>query len=368
MKILFLTSSMGGGGAERVAALLSNAWSARGDTVILMPTFSGRGMCSYVLDPRVEIDYLADHVNGARGKLRRLWALRRQIRERKPDIVVSFLTNVNVAALLAGIATGVPVIVSERNYLPTQSQTLGLVLNFLWRRTYPWAAAVVSQSEDTSAWITKECPKSNNIVIGNPLHFPMSVAEPMVPPQNILTDGRKCIVVVGRFDAVKRFDLLIESFAQVAVSHQDWDLVILGDGARRAALQAQIEAAGLENRVFMPGFVGNLGDWYARSNIYAMASAVEGFPNTLLEAMAHGLPAIAFDIKTGPREIMLNGDAGILLPDDDHVRRLTDALDMLMKEDERRLALGQIASNVRERYSMPRVLELWDEVFSKAVS
>ena len=65
---------------------------------------------------------------------------------------------------------------------------------------------------------------------------------------------------------------------------------------------------------------------------------------------------------------MLNGDAGILLPDDDHVRRLTGALDMLMSDDCRRQELGQIASNVRERYSMPRILELWDAVFSKAVS
>ncbi len=368
MKILFLTSSMHGGGAERVAALLSNAWSARGDTVILMPTFSGRGACSYVLDPRVEIDYLADHVNGARGKLRRLWALRRQIRERKPDIVVSFLTNVNVAALLAGVATGVPVVVSERSYFPAHSPTLGRALNFLWRLTYPWAAAVVSQSEDTSVWIAKECLSSNNIVIGNPLHFPMSAAEPMVQPQITLTDGRQCMVAVGRFDHGKRFDLLIESFAQVALSHPDWDLVILGDGAGRAALQAQIEAAGLASRVFMPGFVGNPGDWYARSSIYVMTSALEGFPNTLIEAMAHGLPAIAFDIKTGPREIMLDGHAGILLPDDDHLRRLTDALDKLMADDGRRKELGQIASNVRERYSMKRILDLWDAVFLKALS
>jgi len=366
VRILFLTSSMQGGGAERVAALLSNAWVAQGHSVTLMPTFSGRGGCSYALDPRVVIDYLADHVNGARGKLRRLWSLRRVIRRGKPDVVVAFLTDVNVAALLAAWGSGVPVVVSERTFPPLLQPQPRPFVALLRRITYPRAAAVVAQTDDTAAWIGRECRGSNAVVIANPLNYPLASTEPVMRPLTILSDERPCIVAVGRFDAGKRFDLLIDAFARLAPLHPHWDLVILGDDAERGALEALVATAGLGNRVVLPGFVGNPGDWYHRASIYVMASAYEGFPNTLLEAMAHGLPAIAFDIKTGPHEIMQGGRIGVLLPDDDHVKRLADALDGLIRDETQRKELGALATSVRETYSKDRILRLWDEVLTKA--
>lgn len=358
---------MQGGGAERVAALLCNAWVDQGHNVTIMPTFSGRGVCSYALHSQVEIDYLADHVNGARGKVRRLWALRRVIRQRKPDVVVAFLTDVNVAALLAAWETGVPVVVSERTYPPLLQPKPRRTIAFLRRLTYPLAAAVVVQSDDTLAWTAAECAGSNALVIANPLVFPLSVADPVRQPLSFLPDGRHCVIAVGRFDVHKRHDLLIAAFARLAPQHPKWDLVILGDGAERRALEKLVASAGLASRVFMPGFVGNPGDWYNRASIYVMASAYEGFPNTLLEAMAHGLPAVAFDIKTGPREIMKDGRIGVLLPDDDHVRRLSDALAGLISDEVRRKEIGTLASTVRDTFSMHRILRQWDEVLSTAV-
>lgn len=367
MNILFLTSSMQGGGAERVVALLSNAWLDEGHNVTLMPTFSGRGGCSFALHPKVELDYLADHVNGARGKVRRLWALRRVIRQRKPDVVVAFLTDVNVAALLAAWKTGVPVVVSERTYPPLLRPKPRRAIAFLRRITYRLATAVVVQSDQTLDWITAECSGSNAVVIANPFVFPLSVAEPVIQPLTFLPDERNCVIAVGRFDPLKRHDLLIAAFARVALLHPDWDLAILGDGPERCALEKLVISTGLAGRVFMPGFVGNPGDWYQRASIYVMTSAYEGFPNALLEAMVHGLAAVAFDIKTGPREIMQNGRIGILLPDDDHVRRLSAALAGLIREEALRKEIGALAITVRETYSMHRILGQWNEVLSTAI-
>lgn len=367
LNILFLTSSMQGGGAERIAALLSNAWVDQGHNVTIMPTFSGRGGCSYTLHPKVELDYLADHVNGARGKVRRLWALRRVIRQRKTDVVVAFLTDVNIAALLAAWKTGVPVVVSERTYPPLVRPKPRRAIAFLRRLTYRWASSVVVQTDHTLAWTTAECVGSNAVVIANPLVFPLSVAEPVILPQTLLPDGRRCIIAVGRFHALKRHDKLIDAFARLAPLHPDWDLVIIGDGVERSVLEKLVASAGLADRVFMPGFVGNPGDWYNRSSIYVMASTYEGFPNTLIEAMAHGLPAVAFDVKTGPSEIMQNGQIGILLPDDDHVRRLSEALDGLIRDEARRKEIGALAITVRDTYAMHRILLQWDEVLSTAV-
>src|SRR5689334_6479056 len=105
MKIILLTSSLNAGGAERVATVLCNAWAARGDTVTLIPTFSGGGTSFYEISDEVETIYLADVVRARRKTpwtyARRLAALRRLIQERDPDVVVSFLPNVNVAAILS---------------------------------------------------------------------------------------------------------------------------------------------------------------------------------------------------------------------------------------------------------------------------
>ena len=205
------------------------------------------------------------------------------------------------------------------------------------------------------------------MVIPNPLEFPVAKANPIVPPEKIAGMNKRVIIAAGRLVEQKRHDRLVEAFFRLARQHPDWDLVILGEGPERSALEAQIRTAGISGRVHLPGFVGNPGDWYQRADIYVMTSSYEGFPNTLLEAMASGLPSIAFDIKTGPREIMDGGRLGILLPDDDHVHRLEAALERLILGTEERTAMGRRAKEVRETFAMDNVLAMWDRVLHKAV-
>ncbi len=142
MKILMLVSSMHAGGAERVAATLVNAWAERGDSVILTPTYSSKGNCFYPLSDKVELAWLADlagtRASGAKAAFKRLLALRKHIRDSKPDVVVSFLTNVNVAAILASLGLKVPLIVCERTN-PVAETTTGTVWRKLRRILYPRA-------------------------------------------------------------------------------------------------------------------------------------------------------------------------------------------------------------------------------------
>ena len=120
VRIVFLVSSMDIGGAERVATALCNAWAARGDQVTLVPTFSGCGHSpfEFEISSNVDLVYLADLV-GTIGitpslYLKRLWTLRTLMKEKKPDVVISFLPNVNVAAILSALFLSVPVICCER--------------------------------------------------------------------------------------------------------------------------------------------------------------------------------------------------------------------------------------------------------------
>jgi len=125
--------------------------------------------------------------------------------------------------------------------------------------------------------------------------------------------------------------------------------------------------ATLTGRVHMPGFVGNLGDWYDRADIYVMTSSYEGLPNTLIEAMAHGVPAIAFDVKAGPGDILELG-GGILLPDNNHVQRLVESIEALIRDQPRRNALGAAAQQVRERYAVEKILGDWNAILEDSTA
>ena len=363
MKILFLTSSMEGGGAERVAALLSNAWAARGDGLTLMPTFSGRGRCAYPLSESVKLTFLSDLVRKGAGKFARLRALRAFIRAQHPDVIISFLPHVNCAAIIAAAGFGIPVIVSERIFPPLFEHLLPRPYRLLRSLLYPTATALVGQTEPASRWLRDCAPRSIVATIPNPVILPLPATEPGPVPHAMLAKGRKLILWAGRFEDQKRPQLLIDAFAQVAPSAPSWDVVMLGDGSMRAAMQERVRVAGLSDRILLPGFAGNLGNWYARAELFVMTSAFEGFPNTLLEAMAHGVASIAYDVPTGPTELSDGGRRITLLPDDQQVTRLATELGRLISDDQAREAAARAALEVRNVYSMDAIVARWDELF-----
>lgn len=363
-RILFLVSSMHGGGAERVAALLSNHWVEKGHQVTLMPTFSGRGECLYPLNELVRLEYLADRVGSQSrsklNKLRRLLALRRAIKEMMPDVIVSFLPHVNVAAVGAAWKMRVPVVVSERTFPP--AMPLGFGLERLRSWAYSRADAVVMQTEQARSWLSQTCPEAIGYVIANPLVYPLPQSEPIVAPQTVTRSHRRFMLAVGRLSEEKQFDKLIDAFGTLAERFQGWDLVILGDGPERQRLAKQCELAGLDGRVLMPGRVGNLSDWYRRAELFVMSSRFEGFPNTLAEAMAHGVPAVSFDCDAGPRDIICDGVDGVLVPPGLGVPGLAQAIESLLIDNSQRLRMAEAAVTVRERFSIQHIATKWDKV------
>lgn len=355
---------MEGGGAERVAALLCNHWAEQGHKVILMPTFSGRGECLYPLDERVKLDYLADRVGsrsrGMVNKMRRWVALRRAIREVAPDVIVSFLPHVNVTAVIAARGLGIPVVISERVHPP--AVPLGRVLESLRRSTYPRAATVVVQTQRTLSWLEGCCPRANAYVIPNPVVYPLPRSEPVLETVSVASVSRRVVLAVGRLYKQKGFERLVGAFGSLAQRYPEWDLVILGEGPERERLEQQREHLGLTGRVHFPGRVGNPGDWYSQADFYVMSSRFEGFPNTLAEAMAHGLPAVSFDCETGPADIIRHGIDGYLVPPAEDEAGLARAMDTMMQDDDQRHRMSEAAVAVRQRFSPKRVMAEWDYV------
>ncbi len=361
MNILFLTSSMASGGAERVASTLANAWTSRGDKVILMPTFSGRGECFYQLSPEVRLVYLADLVSSRVQTLRnmfiRLLTLRRFISSERPDVIVSFLPNVNVAAVVASIGLRIPVVVCERNDL------FVMRISHLWqlicRLTYPLANGLVVQTQTLAHKYV-----SSNQALRLVRVIPNPISKQFIDIQYRAGHTKmKRILSVGSLVNQKQFDVLIKVFANLAKSHPDWSLRIIGEGSLRAALQQQIIDLGLEGCIELPGRSSTVGEEFASADIFAFTSGYEGFPNVLLEAMAVGVPCVTFDCPCGPREISLGGQIALLVPlNDEHAMEL--ALERLILDADLRSSLGSRArSSVIERFSLDNILRQWDSLF-----
>ncbi len=355
------------GGAERVASLLVNTWAAAGHHVTLIPTFSMRGACFYPLDQRVQLEYLADRVGTSRktvwSSVRRFLTLRRMVKEVSPEVVVSFLTHVNVVALLATAGMRIPVVVSERVYPPLQ--VIAPIWLKLCRVLYRRAALVVAQTEQTAGWIRRECARAPVSVIPNPIVLPVAGSGRNVSPTSVAT-GRRVLLSIGRLVEQKGYARLVMAFARSAQALTEWDLVILGDGPELGTLERLRDELGLGARVHLPGRVANVGEWYASADAFVLSSFYEGFPNALLEAMAHGLPCVSVDCPSGPADIIHHGMDGLLVADDED--GLARGIETLMSDARLREALGRRARDVVARFSLETVSRRWLEAFHEQVS
>jgi glycosyltransferase involved in cell wall biosynthesis len=366
MKLLIYLSSLSGGGAERVATTLANHWADRGWQVSIA-TLAGVERDFYMLDPRVErIAFnLVGDGGGVPGRLvaniRRILRLRRTLRRLRPDVALSMMNTANVVLAIASLGIhGVATIGSERIYPPRFP--LGRAWEHLRWWTYGYLDAVAAQCDESASWVLSNTRARRAPVIPNPVVLPLPWQPPVVAPTSMGKRGRKRLLAVGRLWAQKGFDLLIGAFAMLAPLFQDWELVIVGEGPLKGELQGLIAAKGLEQQVLLPGRVGNVGDWYGSADLFVLSSEFEGFPNTLVEALAYGVPAVSFDCDTGPRDIIRHGVDGLLVPPGDRAA-LARAIESLMSDDTLRLRLAGQAVAACERFSIENVAAKWEELF-----
>jgi glycosyltransferase involved in cell wall biosynthesis len=172
----------------------------------------------------------------------------------------------------------------------------------------------------------------------------------------------KVVVAAGRLSRRKGFDRLLSAWARVAPERPDWRLDIYGGGEQEDALRAQAERLGLEGRARLMGFSKRVHRRMARASVYAMTSRREGLPMVVLEAMAIGLPAVAYDCPTGPRELIADGVDGFLVPDGDE-DALVDRLLGLLGDAEARRRMGEAARAKAIGYDVAHLAERWEALF-----
>lgn len=174
---------------------------------------------------------------------------------------------------------------------------------------------------------------------------------------------KKQVIAVGRLTEQKGFDILIGIWKQVDVFHPDWRLVIVGEGEEKARLEEKIRKEGLSGKVDIYPFTRCIMAAYAESSVYVMTSRYEGFSMVLVEAMACGVPAVAFACPSGPAEIISDQKNGFLIPVGDYdlfVKRIG----LLMEDEELRKRMGKEAALIITRFSEKQIMEKWHKLFA----
>ena len=364
MRIMLAVSTMTAGGAERVAATLVNHWSAIGHKVALI-TVASSAIDFYALDQRVTriaLDLSRSTKNWRDFVIvnfKRARKLRSAIHDFQPEVILSFLDTMNVRMLLASIGTGIPVIVEE--HIDPRQQSLDRIVRFLRRVLYKRARAVVVLTPGIARWASSFVRSEAIHVIPNPISQQFCTSGKLEAER----DGHRAIAI-GRLEAQKGFDMLLRAFAQTAQEHPGWILMIIGDGSERDQLRALAGALQIGDRVVWERAVKDPERELRRSDLFVLSSRYEGFPMVLLEAMACGLPVVSFDCPSGPREIIHDGEDGLLVPPNE-IDALAEAMSRLMNRKDERRRLGERAACIVERFSLAKVADMWSTIFEQAL-
>ena len=362
-RLVLFAPNLHGGGAERVLARLATHWAGQGRNVTLV-TLDVASPNDFSLPRsvrRLGLGLTVDStgpVSALRNNLNRVRAVRRAFRDARPEVVISIIDQTNVLALLAARPLNVPVVVAE--HTDPAAHPLSPVWQRLRRWTYRRCAALVVLT-DRAADLLRPIVRGRPVVV-----IPNGIGPPTIEAVRRNDGEERTLVGLGRLSREKGFDRLIAAFGQVAERHPQWRLLIHGDGPARDELQTLVVERGLAGRVMLPGRTDSPEAALAAADLFALPSRYEGFPMSLLEAMAAGLPAVAFDGISGVRQILRDRIDGLLVPDGD-VAAFATALGELMSDGAGRRQMGGQARAVVDRFGLDAFFARWDAVLEAAV-
>jgi glycosyltransferase involved in cell wall biosynthesis len=235
-----------------------------------------------------------------------------------------------------------------------------MLLGLCRRFFYPILDGVVCPASQAASALREDCPRVNAINIPNLLVWPSFVGLDSSAPR--LSRERRRFVSCGRLVFDKGFEDVIEAFSRVAVSFSEWDLVIIGDGPAEEALKGEAKSRGLIDRVIFVGHTDQAHRYYEGSDVFVYASPKEGFGMVIAEAQASGLPVICFDCLAGPRDIVSDGESGMLIPLGD-VDAFAGAMRRLATDQGLRQRMAVEARQVSAKLGLRSIIPRWIAAF-----
>ena len=342
--ICLVSPSLKLGGIEQAMVVLANDFAARGLKVSFVSCLAGEHF--YQLDERItliEPDFIrsASILNKLVFYSRMLGFIRNEVKKINPDVLLAFGDSFSPLILLALYGTNYPVFISDRT---SPDYKFRFPIPLMKRWLYPRSAGFIAQTQRAANYKRKKFGNKLNIQV-----IPNAIREIKSFPD---VKREKIILYVGRFAWEKGPERLIRAYSDLE-DRQGWKLLMAGSGPLLKPMQELAMQLNLENDIIFPGKVDEVDQLYARASFYVLPSVLEGFPNSLCEAMAAGLPVVCFD-SIPWEEILEPGKSGLVVKNDD-ISKLTETLQELIQNKDLRESLGQNALGLKDRLSVERI-------------
>ena len=347
-RIVFFIATLGNGGAERVVSILTKKLVSEGQNVEIVLYYDS--VPFYDIHPDVKITYV-ERETRSKNLLKNVLWLRRYFKS-NADLVISFLAQFNMIALVSLFGSGIPIIVADRNdprYMPKQA-LVRATRNLL----YYLANTVVVQTQHNKAYFSRTLQKKCRIIY-NPVDLQNKKGAALQ------TEKKHRIVSVARLMKQKNQLMLIDAFAQIKKTFPDYTLTIYGEGLFRSVLENRIDELRLNGSVFLPGRVQNVFECIADAELFVLSSDFEGMPNALIEAMCLGLPVISTKVS-GATDLIQNEENG-LLTDVGNTEQFTNAMQRMLTDSDLRQKCAKRAIEVNDRLQVEHIINQWTDCF-----
>jgi len=359
VKLLFVVDSFGGG-AGNVIQILANAFAEKGNDASVLLLNGKRVESKYDLSKINVIDYPLGKYAKGHTPVDRIYksvkAIRKQFDSIQPDVIISFLTELNILCCMAN-KKNIPLIVSERN--DPAKDNVKKYWKLLRNKYYKKADRVVVQCSNFKEFAGGRF-KENCSVIPNP------ILEPAAVRSGYELHSPVRLISLGRLQAQKNFKWMIDRMEELKAINNNFVLSIYGSGVLKDELDEYIKQKGLQDHVKLAGYAVDTYSALAESDIYLMTSDYEGFPNALSEAMAVGLPSVSRLCHEGIRDLVQDGTNGFLV-EKDQCQLFVERILSLCQDHQLYSLIGKSAKDVACTFSVERIVSMWKQEIDRCM-
>lgn len=347
----FLGDVHGTGGISRVTWIVANRLCDRFNVCILAE--HKNPIVKYEYRDEVQVDYLFDTRMSVHKRLFSMSkGIRKYIKKNKIDVLICAGEIFYIPCLLASLALRTRLVCWEHSNVSVKDEHK---FQSICRMFGAFGAdEIVTLTQADCKRYKEKYGISKCRFIYNP------VDDRLLTDVNYAGDACK-IISVGRLCYQKNFGELIEVANKVLPRYPDWSWDIFGEGEEREVLQNKIDEYGLSKQVTLRGNVPNLYQLYKQYSFLVMTSRFEGFPMTLLESTAQGIPSIAYDVLTGPNEIIVNGITGYLIPNGNREQMIEKIEELIVKKEVRNNMSGACVES-RCHFECSSIINQWAEL------
>lgn len=285
------------------------------------------------------------------------------LRQKRPLILHTWMFHANIPGRVLGRLAGVPIIISSERTMGQE----GTVRRLLNRITAPWTSQIICVSQRVADFAIQQIglPSRKVTVVANGIDLARFTNLPTSQEARRmfgLPAAGMIVGAIGRPRPVKGYDILLEAFAQVASLQENTQLLFVGEGPDRAALEQQTARLGLQERVLFLGDQHKIPHLLPALDLLALPSRHEGMPNVVLEAMAAKVAVVATAVGGTP-EVVIDGETGLLVPPG-NAGRLAAAIQMLLTDRQQREAMGLAGQERVDRYfNIERTVSRTQEIY-----